>query len=117
MDMVAWPAGEPCSNQCGFMCRVVVHDDVDIEVGRHLRVDLLEEVQKLGGAMPLVAFADHEAGGDVERREQRGRAVPDVAMGSTFGHAGHHRQDRLFAVECLDLALLVDAEHERSVGW
>ena len=29
--------------------------------------------------------------------------------------ARHHRQDRLLAIECLDLALLVDAEDEGSV--
>ena len=30
--------------------------------------------------------------------------------------ARHHRQDRLLANECLDLALLIDAEDEGSVG-
>ena len=40
------------------MGRVIVHDDVDAEVGQHLRVDLLEEGEQLRGAMPLVAFAD-----------------------------------------------------------
>jgi hypothetical protein len=29
-----------------------------------------EKVEELGRAMPLVAFADHGAGGDVERGEQ-----------------------------------------------
>ena len=35
---------------------------------------------------------------------------------STFGNARHHRQDRLLAIECLDLALLINAEDESSVG-
>lgn len=42
-----------------------------VEVGRHLSVNLLEEVEKLGGAMPLVAFADDKSGGDIERCEER----------------------------------------------
>jgi len=42
--------------------------------------------------------------------------MADVARSSTFGHAGHHRQDRLFPVERLDLALLVDAEHQCPIG-
>jgi hypothetical protein len=81
-----------------------------------LRVALLEEVEKLGSAVPFVALADHKAGGDVERREQRGGAVADVAVGAPFGHARHHRQDGLFAVERLDLRLLIDAEDEGAVG-
>ena len=52
------PAGEPCSNQRGLVGRVIVDDDVYIEVGRHLSVNLHVEVEKLGGAMSLVAFAD-----------------------------------------------------------
>ena len=30
--------------------------------------------------------------------------MPHVAVRATFGYARHHRQDRLFAVEGLDLA-------------
>src|SRR4029453_9434622 len=48
---------------------------------------LLEEVQKLGGPVPLVAFANHDAGGDVESCEQRGCAMPNIGMGSPLWHA------------------------------
>ena len=41
--------------------------------------------------------------------------MPHVAMRATFGYARHHRQDRLLAIEGLDLALLVNAEDEGSV--
>lgn len=116
MDMVVRPASEPCPDQRSLMGRVIVHDDVDVQVERHLRIDLLEEVEKLGGAMPLVAFADDKARGDIERREERGGAMADIAVRATLGHAGHHRQDRLLAIERLDLALLVHAEHQRAVG-
>jgi hypothetical protein len=34
----------------------------------------------------------------------------------SFWDGRHHRQNRLFAVECLDLALLVDAENKCPVG-
>lgn len=34
--------------------------------------------------------------------------------GPALGDAGHHRQHRLLAVEPLDLALLIDAEHDRA---
>jgi hypothetical protein len=42
--------------------------------------------------------------------------MPHVAVRATFGYARHHRQDRLLAIECLDLALLIDAEDKGSVG-
>jgi hypothetical protein len=42
---------------------------MDIEIFWNARIDLLEKIQKLGGAMTLVAFADHEARRDVERGE------------------------------------------------
>ena len=45
------------------------------------------------------------------------RAVPHVVVRAALGDARHHRQDRLFAVEGLDLALLVDAENQCPVGW
>ena len=32
-----------------------------------------------------------------------------------LGYASHHRQDRSLAIERLDLALLIDAQHESSV--
>jgi hypothetical protein len=61
---------------------------MDIEVPRHPRVDLLEEVEKLGRTMALVAFADDKTRGDVERREQRRCAVANVAVGAALGMPG-----------------------------
>ena len=42
--------------------------------------------------------------------------MPHIAVGATFGYARHHRQDRLLAIKGLDLALLIDAKDEGSVG-
>jgi hypothetical protein len=47
---------------------------VDIEAARDIAIDLLEEVEELGRTVPFVAFPDDDAGGDIERGEQRGRA-------------------------------------------
>ena len=41
--------------------------------------------------------------------------MPHVAVRATFGYARHHRQYQLLAIECLYLALLIDAEYEGSV--
>ena len=67
--------------------------------------------------MALVAFADNEPRGDIERGKQRGRTMPHIAVRTTFRHARHHRQDRLLAIECLYLALLINAEDNGSVRW
>lgn len=66
----------------------MIHDDVDIRIGRHVGVYLLQEVQKLGCPVPLVTFANHKTGRHIERPKQRVGAVPDIAMSSALRHAG-----------------------------
>ena len=95
---------------------VVVEHEVDGEVSRHLLVDLDEEPLELARPVALCERPDDLARRHVERGEQAGRAVADVVVGSPLGGGGHHRQDRLEAVERLDLGLLVDAEHDGSLG-
>ena len=65
------PAGKPCLDLGGFVGGVVVHDDMDIEPFGNLSIDLFEEVQELGRPVTLVALADDEPRGDIERSEQR----------------------------------------------
>ena len=109
------PAGESHLDLGCLVSGIVIHNDMDIEPHRYLSIDLFEEVQELGRPVTLVAFADDEPRGDIECGKQRGRTMPHVAVRATFGYARHHRQDRLLAIECLDLALLIDAEDEGSV--
>ena len=116
MHMIVRSARQPGPDRRRFMGGVVVHDDVDVEAIGNVSVDSLEEVQKFGRAVPLVAFADDEAGGDVECGKQRGRTMTDIGVGSALRHTGHHRQNRLFAVERLDLAFLIDTKDQRPVG-
>lgn len=63
--------------------------------------------------MPGVAPAGHRARGDVERREQRGGAVACVVVRMAFHLPWSHRQQRLRAVERLDLALLIHTQNQR----
>ena len=88
---------------------------MDIESFRDLGIDLFEELQELDRPMALVAFADNKSGSDIERGKQRGRTMPHIAVGAAFRYARHHRQDRLLAIKCLDLAFLIDAEDKGSV--
>lgn len=96
---------------------IVVHHEVHVRPHRHLGVDPLEEIKKLGCTVPFVALADHHSCGDVERGKQGSRTVRILGMGAPFGCARCHGQDRLFAIQRLDLRLLVHAQHDRAVWW
>ena len=76
------------------------------------RFDRLEEADELLMAVALHALADHGAVEHVERGEQGGGAVALVVVGHGAAAALLHRQPRLGAVERLDLALLVDRQHD-----
>lgn len=99
--------GESVTHRLRLVRGVVVHHQVDIEVSGHGGLDLIEEAPELAGAVLWVAAADYRACGDVQRRKQRGRAVTGVVVGAALDLAGTHRQQRLGAVERLDLGLLV----------
>jgi len=67
--------------------------------------------------MPRVAPTVHLPARDIERRKQARCPVALVVV----RHAGRkprpHREDRLRAVQRLDLRLLVDAQHQRPLRW
>ena len=86
---------------------------MDQLAGRHRRLDRIEEADELLVPVALHAAAEHRAVEDVEGGEQRGGAVADIVVGHGPGLAGLERQTRLGAVERLDLAFLVDREHDR----
>ena len=66
-----------------------------------------------GATVPTMRLTDDLAGGDVERCKERGRAVARIVVRAPLGDAGGQRQQRLCAIERLDLALLVHAQHHR----
>src|SRR5690606_13841334 len=82
---------QPFPDGGGLVGGVVVADQVDVELGGDLLVELGEELLELGGAVAAVQGADDLAGGGVERCEQGGVASAQVVGGPSFGHAGHHR--------------------------
>lgn len=99
----------------GVLCLAwYVHHELHVAVGGR-SVDLLEEIEKLGCPMALVALPDHCPCGDVECREQRGCAVANVSLGAPLGYACRQRKDWLLAVERLNLGLFVDTQHDCPV--
>jgi hypothetical protein len=89
---------------------------MDVEIGRHNLPDRGQKLAEFDRAVSLVAAADDLAGGDVQNGEQRGRAMTPVVMAAPLDLTRPHRQQRLGAVERLDLRLFIDAEHEGAVG-
>jgi len=65
--------------------------------------------------MPVAgaAAAAHLPGGHVQSGEQGGGSVPDIVVCPALDLAGPHRQERLGAVQRLNLGLLIDAQHHR----
>src|SRR5215211_5097264 len=105
-------AAQPSANPRVLVGGVVVQDDVDGLVGRGLRLDGIEEADELLMPVALHVAAYDGAVEHVERGEQSRRAVPLVVMGQGATSALLHRQARLGAVERLDLALLVQRQHD-----
>ena len=95
-----------------FVGGVVIDDQMQLGRGRHRLVDGLKELAKLDCPMPLMQLADHGASFEVERREQVGRAVPQIVRRAPLGLAGTHRQHWLAAVERLNLRLFIHAQDQ-----
>src|ERR1700746_1821458 len=95
---------------------VVVEDHMhDLAGGKH-DLDGVEEANKLLMPMALHVAADHRAAEHVKRGEKRGRSMAFVVVGHGPGAALFEREAGLGAVKRLDLALLVDAEHDGVRG-
>ena len=94
------------------MRAVVIQHQMDIEFSRDVGFDGAQE-RRNSCCDDADAVLRSHAGGDVQRREQSRRAMAQVVMRAPLGHAGGQRQDRLGAIQGLDLALLIHAQHHR----
>ena len=116
VEVIARVAGEPRLDRRGLVRGVIVEHQMDVEIGRHGLLDRAEEFAEFDRTVTLVAAADDVAGGDIQGREQRGRTVTLIVMTTPLNLTGPHRQQRLGAVERLDLRLFIDAQHQGTVG-
>src|SRR5207244_12488396 len=65
---------------------------VNIQNGRHRRLDAVQELAELYRAMPGVEISHDPTTLHAQRRKQRDGAVPHVIMGAPLGLAGAHRR-------------------------
>lgn len=115
VEMEAWMPPEPGRDTWVRMGPVVVHDQVQVEMGQRLGVDLLEESDELLVPMPRHAITDDGPIEHAQRREQSGGAMAFVVMRHRAAAASLQRQARLCAIESLNLAFLVDGEHQGPI--
>ena len=67
--------GEPATDRRGLVRAVVIHDEMDIEIGRDVGFDRAQKAEELAGAVAPVHLADHVSGSDIESGEQGRRAA------------------------------------------
>jgi len=108
--------GEPGAHPRVLVGGVVVEHDMDHLARRHRGLDLVEEADELLVPVALHAAADHGAVEDVQRGKQRRRAVALIVVGHRRRPSGGDGRSRPRPREGLDLALLVDREHDRVGG-
>ena len=85
---------------------------MDLLVGRHLTLDGIQKADKF-----LVPVAQHDlAFQDIQGGEQGDGTMALVVVGHGGAASFCHRQTGLGAMEGLDLALLVEAEHD-GMSW
>ena len=89
---------------------------MDVEVGRHGRLDQIEELPELNRPMAAVGASDDLPTLRVKRCKQRGRPVAAIGMRVARGLARLHRQQGLCAVESLNLRFFIDTQHQGMIG-
>src|SRR5579863_2974243 len=112
----AWMFVDPFDDLRALVSGIVVDNDVDGLFLWHPGIDSIEEADELLMAMALHALAEDLALKDIESRKQGSYAMPLVIVGHGAGAAVLHRQPRLGAVQRLNLAFLVDRQHDSVVG-
>ena len=78
---------------------------------------MFEEAQEFLVAMARLALRNNPVLQHIERREQGGGPVAIIVVGYSFHITQPDRQHRLGALQSLHLALLVDTQNQRIVGW
>lgn len=91
---------------------IVVEHEVNFKVRRNFSLDLTEEGKELLAAVARLHLSNDPSGGDIERGEERSRAMAEVIVAASLWLAGAKGQNGLSTLQRLDLTLLVDTKHQ-----
>ena len=106
---------KPFLNLWMFVRPVVVQDDVHRQGWINRAVHAVEETNKLLMPVPRLALANDGPIEHVERGKLGGCSVPLIIVGLSFRKAGPQGQNWLCAIQRLDLAFLINTEHQSLV--
>lgn len=104
MNMEARPFGQPSLDQSCLVSAVVVHNEVNIEFSGNGIVDGVEELSKLNGAVPAMAFPDDPTRFNIESGKQGGRSVSFVVMAAPPASSGRFGRRPFWCLESKDWA-------------
>jgi hypothetical protein len=91
---------------------VVVENEMNGLTARRPLIDGVQKRDELGMGVARLTPLDHVPLEDIQRRKEGGRPVPLIVMRLAHRHPRPQRQDRLGAIQRLNLALLIDAQHQ-----
>jgi len=98
-----------------FMGAIIIHDQMEIELGGSFGVDFLKESDELLMPMARQAVSNHLAVEHTEGGKQGGRPMADIIMRHGSTAALLQGQTGLGSVQGLDLAFLIQAQNQRLV--
>src|SRR2546430_6169060 len=104
---------EPRLHRGMLVCAVIVENEMDVPAARRLPSDRVQERDELRVRVVGLTAIDHVPFENIQGGKERGRAVPLVIMRLPGRDPGSQRQDRLRAVQRLNLALLIDRKSTR----
>ena len=100
-----------------FVSAVIVHDQMEWNLSWKLPVQASEKAEELLVAVPFMALSDHTSAENLQSGEQRGSPVAFVVVSHGSATALLDRQAGLRAIQCLNLAFFVHAQHDRLLRW
>ena len=103
--------GQPLPNPFMTVRAIVVQNEMQGEFFGKLCIQSTQELKKFLVTMAGITRADDTAFHDVESGKQSGRAVSFIIMRKRAAATRFERQSRLRAIQGLNLAFLIDAEH------
>ena len=108
-------AFQPALNDWMRMRSVVIDDEMQLHRAGILIIEMSEELEELLMTMTTVTLPDDGPFGNVERSEKRCGPMAPIIVCHRTASAALYRQSRLRTIQRLNLALFVDAEHDRLV--
>ena len=122
--MEPWALRQPGAHFWMLVGRVIVHDQVEIEISGDRFLNLAKKAQVLLMPVTRLALRDHLAGGHVKGSKQGGGAVSNVVMGDSLyvpktqplRGSRWLRKQWLGSIEGLHLGLLVPAQSTTALS-